>query len=181
VADSPQDDPWPVYERIIPDAYHGTDKASAESILKGQFKVGRNSELFLGDGAYFFEGCIHRAWEWAVSHKKIPPAVLRATISLGRCLDFTKMAHAKKLKDYYEATITRMSSSPQLRAQLRRFTPTVAINLLAKELGVDTVRSDFHRQGYLLEGALIPSDSRITVCVRNVDKILSVTLDNPPD
>lgn len=45
-------------------AHHGTDKGSAENIVETEFNVSRHDELWLGDGAYFFDNNKKMAFEW---------------------------------------------------------------------------------------------------------------------
>jgi len=54
------------FEKIIPDAYHGTDFASACNILREKkFRTSTGEHQYLGDGVYFFESSIQEAQNWA--------------------------------------------------------------------------------------------------------------------
>ena len=68
---------------------------------------------WLGNGIYFWEDSVDRAWQWAVSsceryNKKHPnepqkkPAVIGAVISLGNCLNLTDYRSSDVLKNGYE-------------------------------------------------------------------------------
>ena len=81
------------FEKIVPDAYHGTSMQESEEILRdGGFICSNHDELYLGMGVYFFESSEWNAKDWASRRawKKFRTdniGILRATINLGRCLD----------------------------------------------------------------------------------------------
>jgi hypothetical protein len=167
------------FERVIPDAYHGTDLNSAMDIVSAGFRMQDNPDLLLGRGVYFYESCHECAWNWAVTHRKKPPAVLRCVIGLGRCLDFSNSRHARALKEYYEAMKTRLASSPVTRSSLQKWTQALAVNLLAGKLQADTVRAPYFTRVSLTPVGNISIDSPIVICVRRTEKISSTILEPP--
>lgn len=85
---------------IITDAFHGTSKVNAEAINETGFKVGRNPDLFLGDGAYFYQGSQREAVNYAKEIKRFEEAVVvQATIRMGKCLDLDAWEHRELLEE----------------------------------------------------------------------------------
>src|SRR5437588_5660092 len=89
--------------------YHGCTRESADRILaESRFLPSARAYDWLGEGIYFWEYAPYRALEWAIircSHLGGEPAVLGATLRLGRCMNLLDTAHAVGLMDAY----TRLS------------------------------------------------------------------------
>lgn len=96
-------------------AFHGCDEETFEKVLyhHEDLKPSNNSYDWLGNGIYFWEDSVDRAWQWAVSsceryNKKHPgekekkPAVIGAVISLGNCLNLTDYKSGDILRAGYE-------------------------------------------------------------------------------
>lgn len=87
--------------------YHGTTEAAANEILStGTFNLSRKQYDWLGGGFYFFEYAPHRAWQWAqivAEQRGGIPAVIEATIQLGRCVNLLDTAHMDGLPEVYAA------------------------------------------------------------------------------
>lgn len=109
------------YQRIVV-AYHGCDASLAERVLAGnaRLKVSTNSYDWLGEGIYFREHGLHRAYEWAVEQARRRkaviknPSVLAARIDLGVCLDLLDTANTRLLSRWY-ASFRRFVQEPVAR------------------------------------------------------------------
>src|SRR5437667_3177918 len=90
---------FPEYEKIVPDAYHGTDVANIESINANGFRIGTGADLYLGDGIYFFEGSKWHAENFLKQQNaNCKVAIYRCTINLGRCLDLNNEDHKEAIR-----------------------------------------------------------------------------------
>lgn len=96
-------------------AFHGCDEETFKNVLyKHEELVPSNNPYdWLGNGIYFWEDSVDRAWQWAVLsceryNKKNPdkpkkkPAVVGAVISLGNCLNLTDYKSSEILKNGYD-------------------------------------------------------------------------------
>jgi hypothetical protein len=162
-------------DKIIPDAYHGTNNASAEAILRSGFKKSFGEKQYMGDGVYFFEAAKTYAAEWAQRRYGAESVVVRAIINLGYCLDLHVPEYVSLVSKYAvklreEARRRNHGRDPKLP-----ITDAHVINLIAIRVEVDTIR-----------GVFIPSQQKIffgshfragqlIICVRNLERILSVT------
>jgi hypothetical protein len=165
------------FERIIPDAYHGTTFISATKILRdGKFQPSTdvdNEDHWLGDGAYFFESEERLAKKQGrkaarknnLVDKKI--GVIRATINLGRCLNLNTIAHA-------EAVLAAMKHLK--RAGKTEVTDAAAINAVAVLMNADVVKASFvwHTFGRISNRLFVANP--VFICVRNQENILEMTL-----
>jgi hypothetical protein len=88
--------------------YHGCDAATAEAILAGDpMHLSAKAYDWLGPGAYFWEGDVDRAREWAEQRAAAgaygEPAVIGAVIEMGNCLDLTIRSHLELLGAAYQS------------------------------------------------------------------------------
>jgi hypothetical protein len=87
-------------------SYHGCSRATAEVILaENHFIASTNTYDWLGEGVYFWEYAPLRAPEWANERYGVggdEPAVLAATIHLGRCLNLLDREHFAALEAVYD-------------------------------------------------------------------------------
>lgn len=89
--------------------FHGCDKDTCDNIINGriQLKKSQNSYDWLGNGMYFWEQNLRRAWQWAEQQSKSKnskvktPAVLGAVIDLGYCLNLLDSRSIELLKAQY--------------------------------------------------------------------------------
>jgi hypothetical protein len=73
--------------------YHGTLLDHARQMEQGQLLESASDARWLGTGIYFFENNFEQAIHWATlrgTQARKPPAVLKAKINVGTCLDLTK-------------------------------------------------------------------------------------------
>ena len=97
--------------------FHGCDITVYEKILYDHkpFKSSHNNYDWLGNGMYFWEQNLERAWEWAKSGRTNPklhiktPAVIGAIIDLGFCLNLLDSNNIQMLKLQHEMLETKMS------------------------------------------------------------------------
>jgi len=77
--------------------YYGCTAETAKRILaEERFVISTNTYDWLGEGAYFGEYAPYRALEWATQRCEGSggePAVVGATIRLGRCLNLLDIEH----------------------------------------------------------------------------------------
>lgn len=94
------------FDRMVPNAYHGTYRVNAGNILREGFKITRNPHNYLGDGVYFYEGSIQLARNFALNVRKFGSyAIIQANVQLGICLDLNTPEHCEILKAVREAII----------------------------------------------------------------------------
>lgn len=162
------------YSKIIPDAFHGTRLVDAESILEqGEFAFEKNPDHYLGDGVYFVEGAEQFALDYAErKFPGVPVAVIRAVVTLVRCLDLHIPEHVAAVK-----------KAQVLLAQRTRgnVSDAAAINSAAAIIRAHVVRSPFVRKGRkgpskIFPGSRIYKDSFIYLCVRDQEAILTLML-----
>lgn len=95
--------------------FHGCDTETYENVLHKHEDLMPSSNTYdwLGNGIYFWENSLARAWEWAElicrrHNEKYPekphkePAVIGAVISLGNCLNLTDYKSNEIMKRGYE-------------------------------------------------------------------------------
>ncbi len=168
---------FPASERIIVDAYHGTEKANLRSIMENGFAISTNADQHLGDGIYFYEGSKWLAQNWPkIRNKHANPnakvAVLRCTINLRRCIDLVTEAHQNALASFRALVRFRVANGSFPEKNLGNITDPFIINLAAFAAKADTVRAEF-RGG--------PKGVRIVIAVRTKEKILATNVESVDD
>ena len=171
--------------------FHGCDMEVFEKILYRHepFKSSVNSYDWLGNGMYFWEYNLERAWEWAKSGVTNPkthiekPAVIGAVIDLGFCLNLIDSNNIQLLKAQYELFNSKMAIAGKempVNKNLKNDT-----NLLLRYLDCAVIE-DLHQErkkndlppydsvrGVFFEGKEIyptsgfMEQSHIQICVRN--------------
>jgi len=154
--------------KLIPDAYHGTEFSVAKKIKAGtKFEPSTDRDSYLGDGVYFFETDMGLAVWWAKKRTRRPGtwAVLQATIQLGRCLDLFSQENRDKLKFWRTVLAERLKDT--------RIEDPWVINSFAEEHGLDTVRCIFKPEAVqpIYEGSKICESFRVVISVRNIGNI----------
>lgn len=87
--------------------FHGCSRETFENVIfRGQdLEMSQNKYDWLGNGIYFWENGLQRAYEWA---KKYPEsAVIGAIIDLGYCLNLTDYYGTNVLEIGYELLKSR--------------------------------------------------------------------------
>lgn len=168
-------------DRIVHNAYHGTYAETARTILKKGFDISRGDKLHLGDGVYFYENSSELAWGWCSMKRISPAAVLKCTISLGKCLDLTTQYFQRRLFEFHRQLRERFEASQHTRHLARKLTDTALVNYVAQVWGPDTIRCEFGNRSPITPGGLINLvDSRTVICVRSRQKISGLTLEPEP-
>ena len=161
--------------KIIPDAYHGTDFDSACKISSDkEFDPSNDEDDYLGSGVYFFESSRWHAKDWANRKAKRNGfdsyAIIKAQIDLGRCLDLNNFEHRK-----YLTTVVRDFE----RRGAVDINDAVAINFLAAQMPIDTVRANYvvPEKGKIFKGSRFYDYSCLMICVRNAEAISNMSID----
>ncbi|WP_010249297.1 hypothetical protein [Acetivibrio cellulolyticus] len=88
--------------------FHGCDKSIYNQVIKENLRLNpsENDYDWLGNGIYFWENNLVRAYEFALEKKERGQieevAVIGAVLDLGYCLDFVNSEYIKLLKEGYE-------------------------------------------------------------------------------
>lgn len=95
-----------MYEKLpnLTIGFHGCSKKTFDSVIQnqGELKASNNLYDWLGNGIYFWENNLARAWDWAKRRYGEDSAVIGAVIDLGYCLNLTDSASEQILKDGYK-------------------------------------------------------------------------------
>jgi len=156
--------------KLIRDAFHGTSKANAESIIQSRrFIYSRGEDCYLGDGVYFFESGLEHAKWWAekkFSGQQI--GIIIAHIQLGKCLE---------LGNPQCIELIRLAKAQIETARFsERITDAFVINFITAIIDrqIETVRGYFpvKATGKIFPGSHIYANVRVTICVKKYDNIL---------
>jgi len=172
-------------------AFHGCDQEVCDNVLNGKARLlqSENDYDWLGNGIYFWENNLKRAWQFAEELKSNPrpgkrpilqPAVLGAVIDLGECLDLMDSEYLETVKDNYHKlelsyqimglklpTNKRGKGSEDL---LLRNLDCLVIESLHKRilpLSFDSVRGVFWEGDELYHNAGFKEKNHIQICIRN--------------
>lgn len=95
-----------MYEKLpnLVIGFHGCTKNTHEKVLTfhEELRGSDNSYDWLGNGIYFWENNLVRAWEWAKRRHGDDAAVIGAVIDLGYCLNLTDSASEQELKNGFK-------------------------------------------------------------------------------
>lgn len=159
------------------EAYHGTTREAAGAIVESQsIHVSDTPDEWLGRGAYFFQGSIHRAREWAQRHHPDSPAVVCARVKLGHCIDLLD----NRWKHPIEAIAEEIESEgPGYRNEGKRHQLDCEImNRLAEIWEPQTIRAAYHEGEPVEPGSAFRSATHIQLAVREPEKnVLKMTFD----
>lgn len=171
--------------------FHGCDKTVFDKILYDHepFQSSHNSYDWLGNGMYFWEQNLERAWEWAKSGRANPklhiktPAVIGAVMDLGFCLNLLDSNNIQILKNQYEMLKIKMSiadrpmpSNQNVKGNsdlLLRYLDCAVIEDLHQErarnklIPYDSVRGVFFEGNPIYETSGFMEQSHIQICIRN--------------
>lgn len=163
--------------------FHGCDKSVATNVVCGNenLKASMNGYDWLGNGIYFWENNLERAFEWAKKSKMVKePAVIGAVINLGYCMDLMDSEFLKELKVAYKTLeesipLTNKPMPANVGATqdklIRRLDCAVIqtahkINEY-KSASYDSVRGVFWEGKELYPNAFFKEGNHIQICVRN--------------
>ena len=150
---------------------------AADIILRSGFRISQNPYDWLGDGVYFFQDGLERAWAWARENHGQFAAVIGVEILLDDCLDMLDTRWTKIISGVYDQFLSNfkqlgLSLPPQTTGahRLDREVINYAVGVLNEQgIIVRSVRASFW------EGRPIYADSafyelgHIQVAVRDVD------------
>lgn len=172
-------------------AFHGCDKSTYDSILANNENLhnSTNSYDWLGNGMYFWEQNLERAWRWAQesaenAHSRVKdPAVVGAVIDMGYCLNLLDSRSIELLQKQYEVFRLKMELSNQPiprnkntrnnKDMLLRYLDCAVIEDLHTEREsqqlrpFDTVRGLFQEGEPIYETSGFLEKTHIQICVRN--------------
>ena len=178
--------------------FHGCDETIRDDIINRRitFKPSDNDYDWLGNGMYFWENNLNRAYYWAVENSKNPqngkqkiakPAVLGAVISLGYCLDLLDSDYIPDLKVAYSVLEADCLSKGLLlklnkcvngsNEKLIRVLDCAVIETLhtmrseLKEPSYDSIRAVFFEGDEAYPSAGFREKNHIQICVRNTNCI----------
>ena len=181
-------------------AYHGCDLDTAQKLLGGSvFQPSQRDYDWLGEGSYFWENDILRAYQWATEPRRnfSHPSVVGAAIELGHCLDLTTQSGIEAVKSAYQTFLqlaewkgiavpenSDPAESPEGDRVIRRLDCAVmnALFEIAEQARVDdptsrsydAIRALFPEGNELYPGAGFRNKTHIQICVRNPEQILGV-------
>lgn len=171
--------------------FHGCDQSTADDVLhhNNTLNPSENNYDWLGNGVYFWENNLERAWEWAEQGKQNPkshiktPAVIGAVIDLGYCLNLLDSNCIQLLKDTnaaleMEADLTGAAlpvnkNIPGDTNMILRKRDCAVIQKLhsdRKEMGLqefDSVRAVFFEGAPIYDTSGFMEQSHIQICIRN--------------
>ena len=172
-------------------AFHGCDKNTYDDILHCNGKLHKSTHEYdwLGNGMYFWEQNLERAWNWAEEAAANPkrkvkvPAVIGAVIDMGYCLNLLDSRSIKLLKNQYEMFELKMSlSNKEIPLNkdvgdntdlLLRYLDCAVIEELHTERESQGLKAFYTVRGLFHEGEQIYNTSgffektHIQICVRN--------------
>lgn len=171
--------------------YHGCSLETKEKILAGESWIPSSHRWeWLGNGVYFWEYDERRALEWAREVSR-HPAVIKAKIELGHCLDMTTRgsvaalrAGYRFLKTEYSLLKKRMPENKNVPGdddwKNRQLDHAVieavhSYNMENGDTAYDTVRGAFFEGKPVYPGGGFRDKTHIQICVRNPECIIEVS------
>lgn len=172
-------------------AFHGCDRNTYDNILfcNERLHKSTNDYDWLGNGMYFWEQNLERAWKWAEEAALDPkrqvsePAVVGAVIDMGYCLNLLDSRSIELLRKQYELFKLKMSLSNQKIPENRdvkgntdlllRYLDCAVIEDLHIERenqglkAFDTVRGLFQEGEQIYNTSGFLEKTHIQICVRN--------------
>lgn len=172
-------------------AFHGCDEITCKKVLNDNEHIVASSNDYdwLGNGIYFWEQNLERAWQWANEKAADPksniknPAVIGAVLNLGNCLNLSDSRSIGTLKTQYEIFKTEMKIAnkemPVNRnvkdnndVLLRRLDCAVIESLHEErrhsgENEYDSVRGVFFEGESIYAGSEFKEKTHIQICIKN--------------
>lgn len=168
--------------------YHGCSLASATAILSQQkFTASTKAYDWLGAGVYFWEYAPYRAQEWAeqkCAREGGEPAVLQASIRLGRCLNLLDIQHIPGLMNTYVLTVESMGleNLPKNTDRGAHYLDRAIIDAYCRAVArntnstIQTVRGSFAEGDPIYPGSKILQRAHTQIAVRDEICISRITL-----
>ena len=168
--------------------YHGCSQDVADRIFAEQrFLPSIRAYDWLGEGFYFWEYAPYRAFEWAEQKCKREggtPAVIRATIKLGRYLNLLDIKHIPDLNETYKsfAEMAGAERMPRNTDRGAHFLDREIIDAFCRVFAQDvatplqTVRGSFAEGAPIYPGSKILQRAHTQIAVRDTACILRASL-----
>ena len=168
--------------------YHGCPLDVADRILSEmQFLPSTRAYDWLGEGVYFWEYAPYRALEWAASKCESEggtPAVIRATIKLGRCLNLLDIEHIPGLTEMYALFVEMLGEEnlPRNTGRGAHFLDREIIDSYCRTVAestfkpLQTVRGSFAEGDSIYPGSKILKKAHTQIAVRDTTCILRASL-----
>ena len=177
-----------MYEKLpnLVIGFHGCSQETYDNVIlrHENLKPSTNSYDWLGNGQYFWENNLTRAWEWAYKrYDENNAAVIGAVIDLGYCLNLTDSASEEILKKGY--SILRKTYSDANRELPKNKKSKKTKDILLRDLdcaviqqiqrafsndetpAFDSVRGVFIEGKHPYSGSAFYSKTHIQICVCN--------------
>jgi hypothetical protein len=159
-------------EQVV-EVFHGTSAKRAERILAEQLMTNsENRGDWLGSGIYFWENSAARALKWATDRHPAAPAVLRARIKLGLCLDLFDVKWFPVLnqahKELGEAAVAagNVKELPTNAGSMHNLDCAIVNWVCEHMYNVETVRGPFFEGDRLFESSQFLDLTHIQISVR---------------
>ncbi|MCR5767187.1 MAG: hypothetical protein K6G45_01685 [Lachnospiraceae bacterium] len=177
-----------MYEKLpnLVIGFHGCSKDTYDAVITHHedLKASNNSYDWLGNGIYFWENNLARAWDWARRKYNNEAAVLGAVIDLGYCLNLTDSNSGDILKHGYEILaalcddsgieLPKNRDSKKTKDILLRDLDCAVIQTVQKTysledgtVGFDSVRGVFTEGEAAFPGSAIQAKTHIQICICN--------------
>jgi hypothetical protein len=168
--------------------YHGCSQEAADRIFaEQQFLPSTRAYDWLGEGFYFWEYAPYRPFEWAeqkCEKEGGAPAVIRATIKLGRCLNLLDIEHIPELIQVYGSFVETVGAANMPRNTERgaHYLDRKIIDAHCRAISqrdassVQTVRGSFAEGAPNYPGSKILQKAHVQIAVRDVACILRASL-----
>jgi len=168
--------------------YHGCSQETADRIFAEQrFLPSTRAYDWLGEGFYFWEYAPYRALEWAGQKCKQEggiPAVIRATIKLGRCLNLLDVEHIPELIQVYDSYVGTVGAAnlPRNTERGAHFLDREIIDGHCRAIAqrdaspLQTVRGSFAEGSPIYPGSKILQKAHVQIAVRDATCILRASL-----
>ena len=158
--------------------YHGTSVQAAQAVIREGFRLSKNRYDWLGDGVYFFQDALSRAWEWADAHHPGEPAVIGAELDLDGCMDLLDTAWNSLLADAHDEYIRLLKGArltPPVQTEgahpLDRDVINYTIGILNRDgIEITCVRGAFVEGRPVYPDSALYDRTHIQISVRDVSK-----------
>jgi hypothetical protein len=164
-------------------AFHGTDKKTAQNLLKGApFSQSQNDHDWLGRGIYFWEDGPDRAAKWARDKHDKRGAIVGAIIQLGNCYDLMDTRNTADLRRganaFLEVAAAAEAAIPK-NVRGGHYLDCAILNWWLDRLGeqgnvYQTVRRGFEEGEPVSPGMAITMASHVQIAVRDPSCVLGV-------
>ena len=157
--------------------FHGTTRRSADEILENGFRLSQNPYDWLGDGVYFFQDGLERAWEWAIEYHGEEAAVIGAEILLVNCLDMLDTKWTKIMTQIYDQFLGKFKQSgmslPSQTSGAHRLDREVinyAVGVIAERgINISCVRGAFAEGHPVYPDSAFYHHAHVQIAVRDIE------------